>query len=188
MVPISTIDIPVEDQDIILSDECVRFKNKKPGGQRINHYYDTPLRHIVVKLPSRRDPLVIATNNFERSAKEISEIYCKRWGIEIFFKWLKQNLKIKQFLGRTENAVKIQIYSAIIAYLLVYLYRANHGLKFSIREALIILKGGLFQRPEIDQHQISARNRRRSINIRQGCMPAYMMIYSGQQCAKAGDN
>jgi putative transposase len=171
LLPISTIDIPEEDQGIILSDECVRFKNKKPGGQRVNHYYDTPLRRIVVKLPSRRDPLVIATNDFDRSAKEISEIYRKRWGIELFFKWIKQNLKIKQFLGRSENAVKIQIYSAIIAYLLVYLYRANNGLKFSIREALIILKGGLFQRPEIDQHQISARNRRRSINIRQGCLP-----------------
>ncbi len=68
----------------------------------------------------------VITNNFELSVEEIGEIYKNRWGIEIFLKWLKQNLKIKRFLGRSENAIKTQIWIALILYLLLWkMYHRN---------------------------------------------------------------
>lgn len=67
------------------------------------------------------------TNLFDVSAEIIAELYKARWEVELFFKWIKQNLKLKKFLGKSENAVKIQIATAIIAYLLVQLYKNNSG-------------------------------------------------------------
>ena len=62
---------------------------------------------------------VLVTNDFKRSAEEIAELYKQRWQIELFFKWIKQNLKIKKFLGRSENAIKTQICIAMIAFVLL---------------------------------------------------------------------
>ena len=64
-------------------------------------------------------PMTIITNKIETPNTEISELYQKRWQIELFFKWIKQNLQIKSFLGRTPNAVKLQICIALILYLLI---------------------------------------------------------------------
>ena len=63
--------------------------------------------------------MTIITNKIETPNTEISELYQKRWQIELFFKWIKQNLQIKSFLGRTQNAVKLQICIALISYLLI---------------------------------------------------------------------
>jgi len=142
--------IPESDQELVLEDSVVQFKNLRPGGKRINHYYGTALRKIVVHRDDKPTPIILVTNDFSRSAREIAQGYKKRWGIELFFKWLKQNLKIKQFLGRSENAVKIQIYTALIAYLLVYLYRKTQGISQSLKLCLVMLKNSLFQRPETE--------------------------------------
>lgn len=141
----------------ILEDSVVEFKNRHPGGQRINHYYGTELRKVVVNRPDKSTPLVLVTNDFNRTADEIALRYKQRWGIELFFKWLKQNLKIKQFLGRSENAVKIQIYTALITYMLVYLYHHRQALKTTLRMCLVELKTGLFQRPAIEDEMIRKR-------------------------------
>lgn len=66
-------------------------------------------------------PLVLVTNDFKRSDKEIAELYKQRWQIELFFKWIKQNLKIKKFLGRSENAIRTQICIAMISFVLLRL-------------------------------------------------------------------
>jgi IS4 transposase len=153
--------IPASEQGYILEDSVVQFKNKHPGGKRINHYYGTPLRRIIVERCDKKTPIVLVTNDFNRSAHEIAEAYKKRWGIELFFKWLKQNLKIKKFLGRNENAVKIQIYTALIAYLLVYLYRGKHTQGQTLKMCLATLKAGLFQRPEIEQMVLARRQKLR---------------------------
>ncbi len=137
-------------KDIVLEDAVVHFKNKRPGGNRITHYYDKPLRCIVVARPDKTTPLILATNDSTRSAEEIAELYKQRWGIELFFKWLKQNLKIKTFLGRSENAVKIQIYTALISYLLLQLYRQRNGITQSMMLCLVTIRSGLFQRPETE--------------------------------------
>lgn len=67
------------------------------------------------------EPITFITNIFDLDTHDIISIYKKRWEIEIFFKWIKQNLRIKRFIGYNENAVKIQIYCALIAYLLIYI-------------------------------------------------------------------
>jgi IS4 transposase len=143
----------------------VRFKNRRPGGGRINHHHQTPLRRVVVKCPRTGKTLILATNDFKRSALEIAELYRQRWGIELFFKWLKQNLKIKRFLGRSENAVKIQLYTALIAYVLVHRYRQRHGITTSLNLCLVSLKTGLFQRPEVETELLRRRRRARQQSL-----------------------
>lgn len=157
---IESLSVPSHCKDIVLEDAVVRFKNKRPGGHRINHYYGKPLRRIVVARPDKSTPLILATNDFSRPAQEIAELYKQRWGIELFFKWLKQNLKIKTFLGRSENAVKIQIYTALISYLLLYLYRQQHGITQSMMLCLATFRSALFQRPETE-HVLAKKQLRR---------------------------
>lgn len=70
-------------------------------------------------------PVTFITNIFDMPAEEIIAIYRRRWDIEVFFKWMKQNLKIKKWIGYNENAIKIQVYTALIAYLLIYLLKQN---------------------------------------------------------------
>lgn len=143
----------------ILKDERVRFKNRQPGGHRINHYHGTTLRRVVVARPNKATPLVLATNDLERSAEEIAELYKQRWEIELFFKWLKQNLRIKKFLGYSENAVRTQIYIAIMTYLLVYMMKQRERFEGSLTTFLVTLKSCLFQRAQTE-YQMYRRRRR----------------------------
>lgn len=82
----------------------------------------------------------------ELKAEEIALIYKYRWNIEVFFKWIKQHLRIKEFYGTSENAVKIQIYSAIIAYCIVAIAEKESQLKISTYEVLRILSVGLLEK------------------------------------------
>lgn len=106
--------------EAILSDRRVRIGHKRPRGCKLNPLYGVEMRVIEVKRPDRV-PLRLVTNDHDSSATQIAELYKQRWQIELFFKWIKQNLKLKTFLGRSENAVRIQIYVAIIAFLLLRL-------------------------------------------------------------------
>ncbi len=107
----------------ILADELVTFRHRKPGaGRAPSTYYGQPIRRIRLRKPDGAEWL-LATNDLNRPAQEIADLYRQRWGIELFFKWVKQRLKIKRFVGRSENAVKIQIYVALIVYLLLHRYR-----------------------------------------------------------------
>ena len=149
--------IPESDQAFILEDSTVTFKNKRPGGKRINRHYGTPLRRIVVHRPDKSFPMVLVTNDFTRSAADIADLYKRRWGIELFFKWLKQNLKIKRFIGRSKNAVKTQIYTALITYLLILIVHEANKVTMSLKLFIITLKSSLFQRLETERY----RERRR---------------------------
>jgi len=95
--------------------------------------------------------LVLVTNDRKRHASQIAKFYKQRWQIELFFKWLKQNLKIKKFLGRSENAVKIQIYCAIIAFLLVSNYRQSQGMNITLKMVLRLFKTDMFSRPDTEK-------------------------------------
>jgi len=90
------------------------------------------------------------TNNFKLSAKTIADIYKSRWDIEIFFKFIKQNLKIKTFFGTSENAVMTQIWTAMIALLLVEYLRFKCRSNFSLQQAWRILKDNVFQQYRIE--------------------------------------
>jgi IS4 transposase len=105
------------DQDII-KDEIVVLNSAKAIETGIN---DQKLRLVHVYKHDENKVIEIITNNLEWSARTIADLYKKRWDIELFFKAMKQNLQIKTFLGTSENAVKSQIYIALISYLLLEL-------------------------------------------------------------------
>jgi len=160
-VAIKTVEervVPAEERDVVLNDKLVTFKTKYPGGGRVNHYHGKPLRYVTIKRPDKPTPLILATNDLTSSAATIARHYKERWAIELFFKWIKQHLKIKKFLARTENAVRIQILTALISYLLVALYKQRHDLKETLWDCLCLLSATLFRR--LDAEVSSYRRRR----------------------------
>jgi putative transposase len=165
------LDIPEDAEGTVLDDEIVSFKNKRPGGHRINLYHGKNLRRVTVARPDNETPIVLATNDLNSSALEIAQRYKERWGVELFFKWIKQHLRIKQFLGRSENAVRIQILTALISYLLVALFRETNGLKQTLWDCLCLVRATLFQRPELEAS--TYRRRRQEAQLiaqNQGCL------------------
>ena len=159
LVVLEDRDIPPEDQGVVLHDQIVKFKRKYPGGGRINKHFDKPLRRVTIVRSDKPTPLVLATNDLTASASEIAQRYRERWAIELFFKWVKQHLKIKTFLGRTENAVRIQILTALISYLLVALYKQRHSLKQSLWDCLCFVRVALFQHFEAEDSPYRKRRR-----------------------------
>jgi putative transposase len=146
--------IPRVAQGIILKDQLVKLSNKNPGAGRRNPYEGT-LRRIEVARAGE-SPLVLATNDLKSSALGIAERYQARWQIELFFKWIKQHLNIKRLVGRTENAVRIQILTALITYLLVRLHAVAHKVRADqLWQHLAQLRATLFQRchTELDRHR-----------------------------------
>jgi putative transposase len=152
----STRPIAAGDAEVILNDEIVRFANKHPRGGRKNHY-QKPLRRVTVARPEHDRPLVLATNDLDSPARVIAKRYQDRWQIELFFKWIKQHLRIKTFLGRSENAVRIQILTALITYLLLALYRKTAHFTGSLWTLLSQVRATLFQRPAIEAEQYRRR-------------------------------
>lgn len=111
----------------ILRDSIVAFALRTPRGGHRNSY-STPLRRIEVARPGAA-PLVLATNDLTSPAEEIAALYKRRWQIELLFKWVKQHLQIRSFVGHNENALRIQLLTALIAYMLVLLLK--HSSAFS---------------------------------------------------------
>lgn len=103
-----------------VSSQIIQLMRKRFKDGRYNQYSTKPLRKVIVQREGKT-PLVLVTNDFNRSSEEIANLYKSRWQIELFFKWIKQNLKIKKFLGRSENAVKTQICVALISFVLLHL-------------------------------------------------------------------
>ena len=165
LVAVEERTIPPDATDSVLADCIVRFKSKHPGGNRLN-LYDKPLRCITIVRHDKPTPLVLATNDLTSPALEIAQRYKERWAIELFFKWVKQHLKIEQFLGRSENAVRIQLLTALISHLLVALYKQRNGFKQSLWECLCLIRATLFQRPEIEEF-IHRRRRRDATKMAQ---------------------
>ena len=113
--------------------------------------FDTPLRRIRFKDPETGKRLVFLTNNFALSAITITELYRCRWQVELFFKWIKQHLRIKAFFGTSENAVKTQVWIAVSVYLLVAIVKKRLNLSASLYEMLQILSLTMFERIPLDQ-------------------------------------
>lgn len=132
----------------VLADQTIELTNKKPRAGALNHYANKPLRRVIVKKEGDdKNPYWFITNDFERSAEEIAELYKQRWQIELLFKWIKGHLKFKPFYGASENAVKMQIYVAIITYLLVrQLKKLERCDKQSLMQFLTVLQASLFER------------------------------------------
>ncbi len=114
------------------------------------HDYPTTLRRIRYK-DEQGKTLVFLTNNLELTAVTISELYRCRWQVELFFKWLKQHLRIKAFFGTSENAVKSQIWIAVSVYVLVAILKKRLNLTASLYQILQVLSLTLFERTPLDQ-------------------------------------
>ena len=110
-----------------------------------------PLRRVRIKDLQTGKSLIVLTNNFALPALTITTLYRYRWQIELFFKWIKQHLRIKAFFGTSENAVKTQIWIAVAVYVLVALVKKRLNLQASLYELLQILSVTLFERDPIDQ-------------------------------------
>jgi IS4 transposase len=123
----------------ILRDEIVLL-----AGVRAFAKCPYPLRRIVVWDPEKEQEIVLLTNHLFFGATTIAAIYKDRWQIELFFKALKQNLKVKTFVGTTENALRIQIWTALTAILLVKLLQFRSKLGWSLSNLVALLHWNLF--------------------------------------------
>lgn len=133
-LPITESDV-VSDQIVILGVDDARWKMKEKTRLIVFYTHDQKI-------------MLISTNRFDLTTKQIRDLYRRRWDIEVFFKFLKQNLKLKKFYGVSINAIKTQIYCALIAYLLVFLLKPKHA---HMTEFLRKIKYSLF----LPFHQLS---------------------------------
>jgi hypothetical protein len=114
------------------------------------HYPDT-LRRVRFVDPEKGHRLIFLTNNFELPALTIAQLYKSRWRVELFFKWIKQHLRIKAFYGHSENAVKTQIWIAVASYVLIAILKKRLLLVASLHEILQVLSLNLFEKTPILQ-------------------------------------
>jgi hypothetical protein len=113
--------------------------------------YPERLRRIRFKDPETAKTLVFLTNNFALPALTIGALYKSRWSVELFFRWIKQHLRIKRFFGTSENAVKTQVWTAVAVYVLVAIIRKRLDLQFSLHSMLQILSVTPFEKVSLFQ-------------------------------------
>jgi putative transposase len=128
----------VDKKSGVTSDQLIELSG--PKGAKCPH----PLRRVGYRDPETKKHLVFLTNHFELPAETVADIYKERWQIEIFFRFIKQNLKVKAFLGNSENAVMTQLYVALIAYLLLCYLKFCCRLGVSLQRLLQVLELNLF--------------------------------------------
>ena len=137
--------LPHEQSTGVIKDCIIKFT----GAVGAKKYLDTA-RKIVFVDPESKRKLVFITNNFTCEPHIIAEAYRRRWDIEVFFRWLKQNLRIKKFYGTSLNAVETQIWCAFIAYLLVAILKKRYRIKQPVQRILQILSISLFEKTPIN--------------------------------------
>ncbi len=130
----------VDRSTCIRSDHIVWLRNPKSAA----HYPDR-LRRVTFRDPEDGKVLVFLTNNFDLPAEVIAQLYKLRWRVELFFKWIKQNLRIKHFFGTSDNAVKTQVWIAICVYVLVAIIRKELHFDLSLSQILQILSVYAFE-------------------------------------------
>ena len=133
-----------EREDNVLRDQTVRFT-----GKRNQTNYPASIRRIVYYSPELRRTFTYYTNNFYLEAKNIALLYKYRWQVELFFKWIKQHLRVKTFWGESENAVRIQIHVAIITYCLIGIIEHDMQIGRPIVEVMRILGSSLLTMDDV---------------------------------------
>jgi hypothetical protein len=137
---------PVDKTTGLRSDQTIRLR-----GRKSSRAYPDPLRRISYVDAETDTRFVFLTNHFRLPALTIAQLYHCRWRVELFFKWIKQHLRIKAFYGLSENAVKTQVWTAIAVYVLVALVKKELKLDRSLAEILQILSITLFENDELYQ-------------------------------------
>jgi len=135
---------PVDKSTGVLSDQTVILSSVESATA-----YPDPLQKVNYFDAERNKRLKFLTNHFTLPARTIADIYRQRWQVELFFKWIKQHLRIKAFYGTSENAVKTQIWIAVSIYVLVAIVRKRLGLEASLYQILQILSVTLFEKTPI---------------------------------------
>ena len=120
-------------------------------GYKSSKLYPDDMRFVRVYDPNNDKIVDFISNNFEVSALEISNLYRHRWDIEVFFKWIKQNIVVKTLWGFSENAVKIHLWTAVIAYLTVARIKADYKSCYSITEVATLIRISALERVELRQ-------------------------------------
>jgi len=128
----------------VICDQVIRFTTYQ-GKKK----YPDKLRRIKYYSKEKKKHYVFLTNKFDLDAKIIADLYVQRWQIELFFKWIKQHLKVKVFWGYSENAVKTQIWIAICTYLVVAIMKKEFKLEQNLYEILQILSLSLFDKTQL---------------------------------------
>ena len=137
---------PVNKLTGILCDQIVTLNGFYPRKD-----FPDKLRRIRYRDAETDKTLVFMTNNFTLPALTIAQLYHCRWKVELFFKWIKQHLRIKAFYGNNENAVKTQVWIAIAIYVLVAIIKKRLKLKYSLYKILQILSITLFEKTQLQQ-------------------------------------
>jgi len=122
-----------------------------PGTAGSAKNYPDTLRRVRFVDPEKDRRLIFLTNNFELPALTIAQLYKSRWRVELFFKWIKQHLRIKAFYGHSENAVKTQIWIAVASYVLIAILKKRLLIEASLHEILQVLSLNLFEKTPILQ-------------------------------------
>lgn len=135
---------PTDRASGIVCDQRVRL-----NGYYAQKHYPEHLRRIRFRDPETAKTLVFLTNNMTLSAVTICALYKCRWQVELFFKWIKQHLRIKRFLGTSENAVKTQIWAAIATYVLIAIVKKELEIEASLYTFLQILSVSVFEKTQI---------------------------------------
>lgn len=157
---------PIDKSEGVRSDQTVIF-----NGPKTSLRYPAPLRRIHYYDQEKDLRLIFLTNKFFLPAITIAQVYRTRWQVELFFRWIKQHLQIKRFLGTSVNAVKTQIWIAISIYVLVAIIRKRLDLDISLHQILQILSITIFEKTPIlqaladAQHQIQAPNPDNQLNL-----------------------
>jgi len=136
--------------------KLITYKSKKS--------YPEKLRRVKYYDKEQGKTYVFLTNNFEISAIEVAMLYKYRWQIELFFKWIKQHLKIKKFWGESENAVKTQIWIAICNYLLVAIVKKELKIEKSLYEILQIISVSMVDKIQLNQ-LLNENSQEKSVNV-----------------------
>jgi putative transposase len=136
--------VPQGDGFTILQDREVRFASKGDSKLPIR------LRSLRLRRHEGGDTITLLTNDLKRSAVEIAALYKGRWQIELLFRWIKQHLKIRKFLGNNDNAIRLQLFAAMIAYALLRIAARTHRLAIPILRFTDLVAQCLFQRRRIE--------------------------------------
>jgi len=134
------------DNKTVIKDELVMLKR-----WHTRRWYPTEIRRIEFIDPETGLELTFLTNNMELNAEIIARLYKERWRVELFFKWIKQNLRIKKFYGYSDNAVKTQLWIAVCDYLLIAILKKNLKIEISLNQMLQILSISLFEKVDIKE-------------------------------------
>jgi hypothetical protein len=150
---------PVDRSSGIRSDHIVWLRT----AQSAAHYPDR-LRRVSYRDPEDGKVLIFLTNNFELPALSIARLYKLRWRVELFFKWIKQNLRIKHFFGTTDNAVKTQVWIGVCVYVLVAIVRKELRLELSLSQILQILSVNAFEQIPLEELITKTQNQTEPAN------------------------